>query len=322
MRLLVIFMITGIAYFMGTEVVCGQYADISGVPKKTYHWFGGDTAQLVQKAKPITLHPPVFGKKRRNNGMILPLPFGGGLNFFKFDQYYTATELQLDNFENNIVIKAETVDDNTESGEMSITVRPDVWLFPFLNFYGLFGYTTGYTNYDITVNNFSVIDDDGNDLSIDSSFNLKANPEYSGAVYGFGTTVSTGFKGYFVLLNYEYSKTNRDDYDEKLEYQYFRAKTGILLGRNEKKAKGAFWLGTSFMHDKHSFKGLIPTQDVLPGNEWILGEVLTYSGVDQITNSWNFLFGGSFNINDHQIFVVEVGVLKRKHLNLSYTYRF
>ncbi len=305
-----------------TPVLQAQSGGVSGVPKKSYWWFEKDTVKLVQEAKPVILHPPVFGKKRRNNGMILPLPFGVGVSFFKFEQPYVSRNLEISNFKNDIVIKAEVVRDNTDIGEISTAFKPDFWLFPFLNVYGLFGYTSGYNHRDITVEQFTAEGDGESDLVGDSSFRLVTNPDYSGKVLGFGTTVSTGFKSYFIMLNYEFSKTGRVDYKEKLTYQYFRAKLGVLLGHNNQKAKGTFWLGTSYMHDEHSFEGLVFTQDILPGNEQLLGEMLMYTGTDRVAYPWNLLFGGTFDVNDHHIVVLELGVIHRKQLNFSYTFRF
>jgi hypothetical protein len=252
----------------------------------------------------------------------LPLPFGTGFRFLKIDQPYKASSFEISNYENNLVIKTEKVEDQTEAGEISIVFRPDIWIFPFLNVYGLAGYTSGYTHLNFTAQSFTVLHDDGNNIPVDSSFTLRSNPEYSGSVYGFGTTVSTGFKGYFILLNYEYSKTSRQDYKKKMTYQFFKAKTGILLGHNKKKGKGALWLGSGFMHDRHLVEGLLQTTDVFPGKEWILGDFLHYQGTLSVAHSWNFLIGGFFNINDHHIIVLELGVLKRKHLDFSYTFRF
>jgi hypothetical protein len=318
-----VYLLALLIIFFGVPVrLFSQSGGISGMPGKTYHWFDNDTIKLVQTAKPVTMHPPVFGKKRRNNGMILPLPFGAGVTFFRFTQPYTATDLEVENYNNEMTIKAELMDDNTTSGEINITVRPDLWLFPFLNVYGLFGYTSGSSNYDIKVNSFTLHNVPDENVTVDSSFTIRTTQAYSGPVYGFGTTVSTGYKGFYVLLNYEYNKTGRIDYKEKLVYQYFRAKAGILLGHNQAKAKGSFWLGTSYMHDSHYFEGLVETEAVFPGLQWLLGDVLLFTGNDKVSYPWNFLFGGCFNLNDHHIIVVELGTIHRGQLSFSYTYRF
>ena len=306
-----------ISALISFEIIFAQSAGISGMPAKTYHWFGNDTSKLVQKAKPILLHPPVFGKKRRNNGMILPLPFGAGINFFQFNQDYKTTSLELSNYENDNTYTANKIDDNTNAGEMCITVRPDFWLFPFLNVYGLFGYTNGYTNYDMTL-----FFNESEDNPQAKGVHLKTSQDYSGPVYGFGVTGSTGYKGYFIILNYEYSVTRRQDYKEQLKYQYFRAKAGILLGHNERKAKGALWAGTAFMADKHYFEGLIPTETILPGTSPINGEYMLFTGNTTVRYHWNLLLGGMLNVNDHNIIVLEVGFMHRTNFNVGYTFRF
>jgi hypothetical protein len=296
---------------------------ISGMPQKTYWWFGHhQDPELYQSNEPVSMHPPIFGKKRRNNGMILPLPFGEGLSFSIFDQPYKTDNLRM-NSSKNIDIRMDTVSSNTTSGAYSITFRPDVWVFPFLNIYGLIGYENGKTKVDISAP-YIILEDLPliGDVRVDTTVSMHDEISYDGPVYGFGITGSTGFKGFFVLLNYEYTVTDEGQPELKRTYQHFQAKGGVLLGRNQHKAKGAFWLGTMFMHDNHQIKGEIATEDVFPGLETLLGETITYSADNTVKNPWNFIFGGSLNINDHHILTAEAGFQERKQLHISYTYRF
>lgn len=304
--------------------VYGQSEGFGVMPEKTYWWFGNQsTAQLHQNAKPVSLFPPFYGKKRRNNGMVLPLPFGTGLNITAFEQPYFSSNLRMYSTKNNLTARADTVYQNTKSGEISMTIRPDFWLFPFLNVYGLFGYTEGRTSPNMKVPSVIIENVPGiGDLKIDTTFELTDKIYYNGPVYGFGANVSTGYKGFFLLLNYEYSVTHPTSLEDNLIYQRFNAKLGILLGRNQKKAKGAFWLGAMFMKDSHHFEGEVNVKDILPGFEIIFGDKATYTADVRATNPWNFIFGGSLMVNDHHFLVLEMGFFRRQQISLSYTFRF
>lgn len=255
--------------------------------------------------------------------MILPLPFGTGLNFTAFEQPYISSNLRMYSTKNNLTARADTVYQDTKSGEVSVTIRPDFWLFPFLNVYGLFGYTEGRTTPNMSVPSVIIENVPGiGDIKIDTTFELIDKIYYNGPVYGFGATVSTGYKGFFLLLNYEYSVTNPTSLEDNLIYQRFSAKAGILLGRNVKKAKGAFWLGTLFMKDSHHFAGEVDVKDILPGFEIIFGDKATYTADVRAKNPWNLIFGGSLMVNDHHFVVLELGFFQRQQISLAYTFRF
>jgi len=304
--------------------VLGQSQGFGGIPKKTYWWFGkkGNTG-LHQESKPVSQFPPFCGKKRRNNGMVLPLPFGTGIQLAAFEQPYISSDLRMFSSANNLSARADTVYQNTKSGEVSMTIRPDVWLFPFLNVYGIIGYTEGRTTPNLIVPSI-VIENIPNigEITIDTTFELKDKIYYHGPVYGFGATVTAGYKEFFILLNYEYTVTDASGLQNKLKYNRFNAKFGILLGRNENKAKGAFWVGSMYMGDDHHFEGEVNVKDILPGYEVIFGEKATYSGNVKAPNPWNFIFGGSLMVNDHHFVVLEMGFFQRQQISLSYTFRF
>ena len=318
---MVILLLTG---FISVDLYGQAGSWISGMPQKTYWWFGHkNEADLHQENKPVGLHPPIFGKKRRENGMILPMPFGEGLNFFIFDQPYTTENLRM-NSSKNFNIRTDTISSATTSGEYNITFRPDVWVFPFLNIYGVIGYGNGQTKLDVTAP-YIILEDLPliGDVRLDTTVKVNDEISYDGPVYGFGVSGSTGYKGFFILLNYEYTLSSQNGNTEyNREYQHFQAKAGMLLGRNSHKTKGAFWFGSMFMHDNHKLKGEIATKDIFPGYEAILGEKIIYTADDKTTNPWNFIFGGSLNVNDHHILTAEMGFIERKQLSVSYTYRF
>ena len=255
--------------------------------------------------------------------MILPLPFGTGLNISAFEQPYYSRNLKMYSTKNNLTARADTVYQDTKSGEMSMTFRPDFWLFPFLNVYGVFGYSAGRTTPNMVAPSIVIENVPGiGDLKIDTTFRLEDKIYYNGPVYGFGATVSTGFKSYFIQLNYEYSVTKPTSLEDDLVYQRFNAKLGILLGRNDRKARGAFWLGTMYMDDNHHFEGEVDVKDIMPGLEIIFGDKATYTADVEATNPWNFIFGGSLMVNYHHILMLEMGFFQRQQMSFSYTFRF
>lgn len=294
------------------------------IPDKKYLWFGhDDTSKIGETAKPIVQVPPLCGKKRRNLGHDLPLPFGAGLHTMYYTQEYKASDLKIVNDENDISARADTLYQNTTNSELKVTFRPDVWLLPFLNVYGIIGYTKGQTNPDLYVPYIVVENVPGvGEIVVDTSFVLQDKLLYHGPTYGGGATISTGYKSFFLFIDYHYSVTDPSDLDGKLHNHFFSPKIGVLLGKKQRKSKGAFWLGAMYISDNHTFKGEIDVKEISPILELIIGEKAYYSGNVTAIQPWNFIFGASWMINKHHYFVLEGGLFQRQQLTFVYAFRF
>jgi hypothetical protein len=301
-----------------------QESDYGLIPGKTYLWFGKQHhVTLKEKAKPLVQFPPVCGEKRRKEGMDIALPFGTGANFFYYNQYYTANDLQLVN--DTIGIKAVGVANvqNSTSSEIRVTFRPDIWVLPFLNVYGIIGYTRSQTSPDFEVPQVTIKDIPNlGDLVIDSVVRINDDLIYYGPTYGGGVTISSGYKSFFFVLDYHYVFTKPKDLQDKLESHNISGKVGVLLGNNKKKIKGSIWAGTMFIEDNHSFTGEVDVKDILPALETLFGKKATYSGTVRAKQPWNFIIGGSVMINKHHILAVEAGYFLRTQVSVTYGFRF
>ncbi|MGS0681037.1 hypothetical protein ACVBIL_07760 [Shewanella sp. 125m-7] len=110
-----------------------------------------DTADIERQQPAHWSHLPIWGDKARELGYELPIPVGFNIYYNKQSVAYDAkdnfnlglTGTGLFNKLNaNVVIPA---DDVIITGEdESIQLRADAWVLPFLNVYGLAGYTKGH----------------------------------------------------------------------------------------------------------------------------------------------------------------------------------
>ena len=115
-----------------------QLSDLGIVPGKTYLWFGNqDQPALEETAKPIVLVPPSCGKKRREMGHDLALPFGTAALFQYTKQFYNASNLKLSDDSTGIYAVGEANVQNSTASMTTMSFRPDVWVLPILNVYGL-----------------------------------------------------------------------------------------------------------------------------------------------------------------------------------------
>lgn len=88
---------------------------------------------------------PILGQKVYKAGFDIPYPIGIMANYMQMKQGILIDNMQLGLKTDNQDIPLTNVDDFIVFGDNSNTsftanVRPDVWVFPFLNVYGLLGY--------------------------------------------------------------------------------------------------------------------------------------------------------------------------------------
>ncbi len=276
---------------------------------------------------PLSQIPPVCGKKRRNEGFNLPYPFGTGLHGMWYQQDYIASNLLITDSTGKITVTADTMIQNTTASEMILSIRPDVWLLPFLNVYGIFGYTKGKVKPNLTVpaftmhiRNHDVLPD--NDIPIDTTFEIKEEMVYSGPTVGVGLTFAMGFNAFFVVIDYNYSETYPIDNAGKLVKHSFSPKIGIQLASKKGEGRGAFWLGGMFMSNKQKFGGILNVEEISPIVALILGREADYAGDIENTQQWNMLIGGSYFINKHHSLFAEIGFIGRQQASLGYGFRF
>ena len=103
---------------------------------------GKKNADLIDSLKkseyPYSL--PILGAKATKAGYNLPYSAGLSINYF-----WQVSDLIIDNlnvgFNNGPMYNLDEIVrfNKARTTASALTVRPDIWLFPFLNIYGIFG---------------------------------------------------------------------------------------------------------------------------------------------------------------------------------------
>lgn len=102
----------------------------------------------VANADSISL--PIWKEKAEALGYNLPKPFGLNLSYMSMEQGINVDSIAL----KGLGGIEKLVDMQAEPGKQAtdvMTLRADVWLFPFLNVYGLIGTLDGYSETDVNV---------------------------------------------------------------------------------------------------------------------------------------------------------------------------
>lgn len=316
-------------------------------------------AQYSQYHKPDTIdtrYPyrfPLLGQKAVDEGFELPYPFGGMLNYFTAKQDVTIPEVSI-GFTSGFFPEVPLTDltDILEFGTVnakatSINVRPDLWVLPFLNVYGIFGKSYATTTVELTY-----------------PVNLKAVADLEGTSLGMGITGAGGFDKYFFVLDGNWIWTKMNNFNDPVRSAVFSARIGRAFKISHTAGSNlAWWVGAMRVNMGGITEGSITLNELLPEETWarkdeivaqywnwydnsatlpqkiIADRVLTpmiekidasdgsgqiqYRIRKQPKQRWNMLIGGQYQINKRHQIRSEIGLIgDRKSFLLSYNYRF
>lgn len=324
---------------LGIQLAFGQYSQYQL----------GDTATRVYPYK-----LPILGKKAFENGFDIPKPLGVMVNYFVANQDIIIPEIEV-GFSDGIIPDIPLTDiseiiafEEISARATSINVRPDLWLFPFLNVYGIFGKTFATTT-----------------VKLSSPVEFTAVAELEGISYGLGTTGAFGVGKYFMVLDGNWVWTSMSNFKDPVRSAVFSQRLGraFKVGKNPE-SNVAFWVGGMRVGMGNVTQGTIAISEVLPPETWdrrdemvtdywiwyddlgfldprkaIADNILTpivdkleqangdgsieYKLLKEPKQEWNMIIGGQYQLNTSWQFRVEGGVIgNRKSLLLSTNYRF
>ena len=142
-----------------------------------------------------------------------------------------------------------------------INIRPDVWLFPFLNIYGILAKSKTSTAIDA-----GVWIPDSTGFKQVGSFKTKAN--FDATTYGFGMTPTFGIGGFFMALDMNVTWSDIS----ALEKPAFIFILGPRIGKNitlkNPNRNIAFWTGGFRVHMGSTTTGNLNASDLFPIDQW------------------------------------------------------
>lgn len=232
-----------------------------------------------------------FGKSLAG-GEELPLPFGIGLTIYGQTQDYGLKRLAFD-FP-GIVIDPKTIAVDNSIQEANLQL--DVWVFPFLNLFGILGTVDGSTNVDLPA---------VPGLPVPLGM---LRIEYDGEVYGLGANFVGGGDGWFASLTTIWTQENLSgDFDSNVEAWVITPRVGL---RDD---HGAVWIGTTYQDVQETHEGSI----TIP----FLGPV-AFDVELEAKNAWNIQIGAATAISKRWHLHVEGGFAQRLSAEFGATARF
>lgn len=192
---------------------------------------------FLTDSKSKTVYPyklPIWGQKAYDKGFgdQLQLPYGFNVNYV-----YSFIDMEISEFTLNIgdldlsdILNKETLNFTEVSATSSgVNLRADLWLFPFMNVYGLYSKVTGGTNVSLQPTWKDAI---GNIILQLPEFSTSVN--FDAAAYGAGTTLVFGYQNYFLSTDINYSATSTALLDGQVGILNISARLGYKFNLSQK----------------------------------------------------------------------------------------
>jgi len=294
---------------------------------------------------------PVWGQAVYKKGFDIPYPAGAMVNYIWMKQGIVIDNFQLGIKSDNIDVPITPVDfidfgTNTNTS-YSVNFRPDIWVFPFLNVSGIFGYGASTTEVNLT-----------------APITMKSIVTQDLSTAGFGVLGAFGLGPLWLSADGNFTWTKTELLDDPVLVKVL----GVRLGKTftfkmNPERNVAFWVGGMRLKMSSKTMGNIKVVDAIPQEVWdrkdaFVGEywdwydneatdrekivadnvltpivdaidakdgdaVISYGMDKKPEQDWNVLFGAQYQFNKRWQIRSEAGLIgDRKSFLLSANYRF
>lgn len=295
---------------------------------------------------------PFLGQGAYKAGFDIPYPAGIMGNYMFLSQGIRIDNMQLGLKTSGKDIPLTNVDDLIKFGSSSteaytFTVRPDLWVFPFLNVYGLLGYGKSTTN-----------------VQLIEPVPINSTVEQGVTTMGFGIMGAFGIGPLWASFDGNWTWNKPELLDKMVNVRVFGVRVGKSFEfKNHPQRNIAIWVGAMRARMQTETLGQITLGEALPQevwdkkdqfiadyNTWYDGlppwkqavvdqsplpaiidwvdmvdgsSIITYGMDKQVVQEWNGIFGAQFQFNKRWMLRTEWGLIgDRKSGLVSLNYRF
>lgn len=248
---------------------------------------------------------PLFGKDMAGD-RNLPRAFGIGIDYFNMDQPYQIDSLSFTPPPTLPLPPITNVNAIIVNSEVEhVDLKLDVWVFPFLNVFGIYGNIDGKTTVDL-----------GNvGVPLPPGFEM-LNIDYDGDVYGGGLVLAVGGDKWFASLTGTFTDTDLDGaFTSSVEATAIQPRIGIRASETTE-----VWIGGYFIDAEETHSGTIGLDlgPLGPGFPIPIDFAVDLSQQED----FNFSLGLHSMFSEHWETTVEVGGGDRNTVLANLTYRF
>lgn len=211
---------------------------------------------------------PILGEKVTQLGFDLPYSAGLSVQYL-----YQKSELIISNlnvgFNHGEMFNLDQIVrfNSTSATTNGINVRPDFWLFPFLNVYGILAKSSNRTNVDFGVyipGNIEV-NDENLDWSWQNIMDVQTEANFDATTSGFGFTPTVGVGGGFLALDMNWTWTDIPELEKPAKVFIFGPRLGKSFQFGKPEQNIAIWAGAFRVKMNRATSGSLLINDVLPG---------------------------------------------------------
>ncbi|MBV7297232.1 TonB-dependent receptor [Enterovibrio paralichthyis] len=281
---------------------------------------------------------PIWKEEAESRGYVLPKPIGLNLSYMSMEQGIAVDSIAFDGlayktdpswlFPNglNIPIAQDMIDISAAPGRQKsevLSLRADVWIFPFLNVYGMVGKLTGYSETDVTIDGIRISDkiylENPNPEAIPFRLDLDGN------LYGGGFVLAGGYGNWFGLVDASYTQTELTVVDGAIDAIVVSPRVGYDF--TKKGLPLRLWAGAMYQDVEQSLSGSLSSLDLPAGLSGLLGSVNKdnegrFNVEQRLTTPWNPIVGMQYQISPNLYLLGEVGLGDRQSLFLTVDMRY
>lgn len=275
---------------------------------------------------------PLWGDDARARGYTLPRPYGFSLSYIKIQSVAEINKIELAGGAKGGIDSLDIGTSNADFIGTNVTTRLDMWLFPFLNIYGILGVTHGESEATITKFDcnrstvaigfkvFCTALQNNNDAIIGAPFAV----ELDGLTYGGGMTLAGGAGNWFAIVDVNLTQTQMQSIGGTVNAQVAAPRAGYIFNVGENSQIRPY-IGAFYQDADQTVDGTLAElnlPDVLHDLIIEIAPNATFAVEQEGAVKWNGVIGANFSINRRWDITSEWGFGKRHHGFISAAYRW
>ena len=203
---------------------------------------------------------PIWGAKATKAGYSLPYSAGVSAQYFWQESLLIIDNLKV-GFNNGPMYNLDGIVrfDEAKARASSVTVRPDIWLFPFLNVYGILGKAQASTNVNFGV---WVPDSTGVEKEV---LKTGTTVDFNTTTFGFGITPTIGVGGGFLALDMNMAWVDVPQLSKPARSFVFGPRFGKNFKLKRPEQAVTIWAGGFRVAIRSGTDGSLSLSEVLPG---------------------------------------------------------
>ena len=230
---------------------------------------------------------PIWGERVVRKGFKIPKSAGLSFQYIWQQSDILINNLQIGfnngpKYQLDELIRFEKAQTTTSGGN----IRPDLWLFPFLNVYAIFAQSKTST----AINAGLWIPDDTTWKQV-VTFDTKA--DFDATTIGFGLTPTVGIGGFFLALDMNFSWSDISQLDEPAYAAVFGPRLGKNFTFKHPERSLAVWAGGFRVKLNTGTSGSLNVSDLFAVDEWgkkiDTGYLKIAESQERVDNWWNSL---------------------------------